>query len=143
MKNKLTKNTYITLAAVLLALIGMVIYIITSTTGYLAASGMNPWPVICTVVTIVLLAAKVFMDQKWEKVILDLLLIAASILLLVSFYFFVLSRVQLAADVYFIPVNYPASEATALHVSIAGVALYLIADIAMIAAAFVKDTEKA
>lgn len=83
------------------------------------------------------------MDQKWAKGILDLLLIAASVLLLVSFYFFVLSRVQLAADVYFIPVNYPASEATALHVSLAGVALYLIADIAMIAAAFVKDTEKA
>lgn len=143
MKSKLTKNTYITLAAVLSALIGMVIYIITSTTGYLAASVMNPWPVICTVVTIVLLAAKVFMDQKWAKGILDLLLIAASVLLLVSFYFFVLSRVQLAADVYFIPVNYPASEATTLHVSLAGVALYLIADIAMIAAAFVKDTEKA
>lgn len=143
MKSKLTKNTYITLAAVLSALIGMVIYIITSTTGYLAASVMNPWPVICTVVTIALLAAKVFMDQKWAKGILDLLLIAASVLLLVSFYFFVLSRVQLAADVYFIPVNYPASEATALHVSLAGVALYLIADIAMIAAAFVKDTEKA
>lgn len=143
MKSKLTKNTYITLAAVLSALIGMVIYIITSTTGYLAASVMNPWPVICTVVTIALLAAKVFMDQKWAKGILDLLLIAASVLLLVSFYFFVLSRVQLAADVYFIPVNYPASEATTLHVSLAGVALYLIADIAMIAAAFVKDTEKA
>ena len=63
---------------------------------------------------------------------------AAVALLLYSFYEFVLGRVSLAADVYFIPVNYPASEATALHISIVGIALYVVADVAMIAAAFVR-----
>lgn len=49
---------------------------------------------------------------------------------------FVMTRVTLAADVYFIPVNYPAAEADALHISIAGVACYLLADIVLIVEAF-------
>ena len=64
------------------------------------------------------------------------------VLLLYSFYEFVIGRVSLAADVYFIPVNYPASEATALHISLAGIALYVIADIAVIVAAFMKRADE-
>lgn len=136
MKINFTKNTYTIFAAAIAALVGMIIYIITSVTGYLAASAMNPWPVLCTVLSLLMLAAVVFMENKMTPVIKDALLILASVMLLVSLYFFVLGRVQLAADVYFIPVNYPASEASALHISIAGVVFYLIADIAMIVAGF-------
>lgn len=53
-----------------------------------------------------------------------------------------ISRVSLAADVYFIPVNYPASEASALHISIVGAALYIVADIVMIVTAFVKKKNR-
>ena len=80
------------------------------------------------------------MGSKMTAVMGDILVMAASVLLLVSFYYFVLARVQLAADVYFIPVNYPASEATALHISVAGAVLYLLADIAVIVKAFSKKT---
>lgn len=137
MKNNLNKNTGTLLIAAIAASAGMIVYIITSVTGYLAASAVNPWPIVCTVLSVLLLAASALANQKLNAVITDILVIASSVLLLVSFYFFVLSRVQLAADVYFIPVNYPASEASALHISIVGVVLYLIADIAVITAAFV------
>ena len=39
---------------------------------------------------------------------------------------------SLAADVYFIPVNYPQAEETALHLSIVGIVLYLASIIIMI-----------
>ena len=136
MKNMLNKKTGSLLIATIAALAGMIVYIITSVTGYLAASAVNPWPIVCTAASIILLAVIIFLNRRLQAGITDVLVILASILLLVSFYFFVLSRVQLAADVYFIPVNYPASEASALHISIVGVALYLIADIAVITAAF-------
>ncbi|WP_455616474.1 sodium:proton antiporter [Eisenbergiella sp.] len=136
MKNMLNKKTGSLLIATIAALAGMIVYIITSVTGYLAASAFNPWPIVCTAASIILLAVIIFLNRRLQAGITDVLVILASILLLVSFYFFVLSRVQLAADVYFIPVNYPASEASALHISIVGVALYLIADIAVITAAF-------
>lgn len=137
MKNRLNKKTGSLLIAAIAALAGMIVYIFTSVTGYLAASAVNPWPIVCTAASIILLAVIIFLNRRLQAGITDVLVILASLLLLVSFYFFVLSRVQLAADVYFIPVNYPASEASALHISIVGVALYLIADIAVITAAFV------
>ena len=134
------KKNGVTVAAVLMAAAGMVIYLVTSMTGYLASSAVNPWPVVCTVAAVVLLEVSAGMGSKMTAVMGDILVMAASVLLLVSFYYFVLARVQLAADVYFIPVNYPASEATALHISVAGAVLYLLADIAVIVKAFSKKT---
>ncbi|MBS5062927.1 MAG: sodium:proton antiporter [Hungatella hathewayi] len=134
------KKNGVTVAAVLMAAAGMVIYLVTSMTGYLASSAVNPWPVVCTVAAVVMLVVSAGMGSKMTAVMGDILVMAASVLLLVSFYYFVLARVQLAADVYFIPVNYPASEATALHISVAGAVLYLLADIAVIVKAFSKKT---
>lgn len=127
MKSKITSKNIISLAAVFAALVGMIIYIITSVTGYLAVSAMNPWPVICTIVCMALLCGTVFMQEKVTPLSADLMTAAGFVMLLVSFYFFVMSRVSLAADVYFIPVNYPEAEVTALHTSIVGVVFYLAA----------------
>lgn len=143
MKAMFTKRNGTLLAAAVLALAGMIIYMITSMTGYLAAAAVNPWPAVCTIGAVMMLGAAVFMNHKLPQTVKDILVMASSLLLLVSFYYFVMARVQLAADVYFIPVNYPASEASALHISIAGAALYLLADIGLIAAAFWKDKEPA
>ena len=134
------KKNGVTVAAVLMAAAGMVIYLVTSMTGYLASSAVNPWPIVCTVAAVVMLVVSAGMGSKMTAVMGDILVMAASVLLLVSFYYFVLARVQLAADVYFIPVNYPASEATTLHISVAGAVLYLLADIAVIVTAFSKKT---
>lgn len=142
MKIKLDKKSGSILIAAILALIGLIIYSITSVTGYLMASAVNPWPIICTAASMILLAATVFVADKLSAVIKDAMIALASVLLLISFYFFVMSRVQLAADVYFIPVNYPASEATALHISIVGVVFYLAADIAIIVSAFMNKRER-
>lgn len=130
------KNSVITGVAALAALVGVIIYIVTSTTGYLAASAMGAWPIICTIAAVVLAAVVIVMNQKMPTLLVDVLNEVILVLLLVSFYFFIMARVTLAADIYFIPVNYPASEATALHISIVGAVLYLIAIIAVIVNGF-------
>lgn len=142
MKIEWNKKAYAVVLAAAAALIGMVVYIVTSVTGYLAASSLNIGPVLATIAAVVLMAAVLLMKDKLPEVGLDVALVLSNVLLLVSFYQFVIARVQLAADVYFIPVNYPASESTALHISIAGVVLYAVAVIAMIVAAFSKKAEE-
>lgn len=72
----------------------------------------------------------------WPAVVNDVLLVAANVCLIGSFAVFVLARVSLAADVYFIPVNYPASEATALHISIVGAVCYLVGIVTLIVEGF-------
>lgn len=138
MKKAINKSNIMLWGAALAALVGMIIYIVTSVTGYLATASMNPMPVICTIAAIIIAAVSAVQEEKIPSVPYDILLVGISVLLLISFYYFILGRVSLAADVYFIPVNYPASEAAALHISIVGAVFYLIADIIMIVTAFTK-----
>ena len=138
MKKVINKSNLILWIAAIAALIGMIIYIVTSVIGYLADAAMNPMPVICTVIAIILAGVAAVGEEKVNAVVYDILIVLINVMLLVSFYWFILGRVSLAADVYFIPVNYPASEASALHISIVGAALYIVADIVMIVTAFVK-----
>ncbi len=121
-------------------LAGHVVYGVTSATGYLAGSATNPLPIVCTIAALLCLAARMFAGEKLPGVVNDLLLVLAALGLIASFAVFTLARVPLAADVYFIPVNYPAAEETALHTSIVGVAAYLVAIMALIVDAFtVRD----
>lgn len=124
------------------ALAGLAVYLYTSLTGYLAAAAMSLVPVACTAVALAALAAVLL--GRLSGLARDAAVALASAMLLASLYQFVLARVALAADVYFIPVNYPAAEAAALHISIVGAVLYLLADLALIiAAAFTAGERKA
>lgn len=128
--------------AAILTLAGLIVYIVTSVTGYLASSSVNMVPIVTSAAAIIIMLAICFANQKISGPVVDLMMLFSVALLLYSFYEFVIGRVSLAADVYFIPVNYPASEATALHISLVGILLYVVADIAMIAAAFMRRADE-
>lgn len=130
MANQQKRSVLIPVAAVF-ALVGLVIYLVTSFTGYLAASAVDPLPIVCSVVALAMLIAAYVAKTRLSALVADLLLLAAAALLIVSFVLFTLARVTLAADVYFIPVNYPASEGIALHISLVGIAGYLISILAL------------
>ena len=127
MKTKLNTKTIVAAVA---SVIGLAVYGYTSMVGYLAASATSTLPVVLTVAALVCLALRQFAGSN------DVLLVAANICLIGSFAVFVLARVSLAADVYFIPVNYPASEATALHISIVGAVCYLVGIVTLIVEGF-------
>ena len=133
MKTKLNPKMIVAAAA---GVIGLAVYGYTSLTGYLAASATSTLPVALTLAALVCLALRQFAGDKMPAVLSDVLLVAADVCLIGSFAVFVLARVSLAADVYFIPVNYPASEAAALHISIVGAVCYLVGIAALIVEGF-------
>lgn len=139
MKTKLNTKTIVAAVA---SVIGLAVYGYTSMVGYLAASATSTLPVVLTVAALVCLALRQFAGSKLPAVVNDVLLVAANVCLIGSFAVFVLARVSLAADVYFIPVNYPASEATALHISIVGAVCYLVGIVTLIVEASPQRTDE-
>lgn len=119
--------------ALVCSLVGLAIYLASSMTGYLAGKGLSAIVIVCTLLAWVCLApvepARLDGEQSTVASIRSL---AAEVLLLIAFAVFAMSRVRLAADVYFIPVNYPPSEQTALNWSIVGVVGYAVAIVAVI-----------
>ena len=112
--------------ATVTALAALVIYLVTSLTGYLKGSAMNIWPVVLTVAAIVLLFAA----------LKDIVIVLTGFALIGCISFFAMARVDLAADVWFIPVNRPETEDVALYSSLTGVALYLISFVTVTVKAF-------
>lgn len=133
MKN--TLNIRLLIAAIG-ALVGAVIIAVTSYTGYLAASDTDTTPLVCAVVAVALLVVLLVAGGKLPAIGRDALLFVVAAAIIVSIATFVLARTSLAADVYFIPVNYPASEATALHTSIVGAVGLVVAIVAVIVEGF-------
>lgn len=119
--------------ATVTALAALVIYLFTSLTGYLAGSAMNIWPIVLTVVAIVLLFAA---DKMKTSAVKDIVIVLTGLALIGSISFFAMNRVTLAADVWFIPVNRPETEDVALYWSLAGVVLYLISFVTVTVKAF-------
>lgn len=136
MLSKIRKSGWSICIAAVTALVGMVFYLVTSMTGFLAGTAMNPLPVLCTAAAVLLALILVFAGEKLPAALLDLMVVAGALLVIAGFALFALGRVYLVADVYFIPVNYPKAEVTALNLSFAGVGCYLVAVVAMIAASF-------
>ena len=119
--------------ALVCSVAGLAIYLASSMTGYLAGKGLSAVVIVCTLLAWVCLAPVELARLDGEQsVVASMRSLAAEVLLLVAFAVFVMSRVRLAADVYFIPVNYPPSEQTALNWSILGVAGYAVAIVAVI-----------
>lgn len=134
MRNSMRKSLLAVAAVTVLA--GLLFYIVTSFSGYLANSAVNPAPIVCSVVALALIAAVFAAGGRLPALIRDLLLMAAGVLVIISLSLFAMRSVSLAADVYFIPVNYPQAEETALNLSIAGIVLYLASLVTLIAEAF-------
>lgn len=127
------------LVAVAAALVGAAFYLVTTLTGYLTGSAPNLLVLGCSVLAILLLA--VLASGKAAGGVRDLVILAAGFLLIAGMVLFALDRTSLAADLYFIPVNYPASEETAFQLSLVGIAGYLVALVADLVAAFSADKD--
>lgn len=116
--------------------IGLVVYIVNSTTGYMAGQGMSVPLIALSVVAVIALVFRTVARNRLPAVLADVLLIISEVMLLASFAQFILARVRLAADIYFIPVNYPASEQASLNVALIGVGCYFVAVIALVVESF-------
>lgn len=133
---------WLALASAVLSLVAMIFYIVTGATGFLAGNVVNPAPIILTILGIAALVAAALLSEKLDRRIVGGILFAAVILLAISLCVFVTERVQLFADVYFIPVNYPAAEGSALTVSIVGMVFYIVSLVGTVVAGFAEKLNK-
>lgn len=129
-KEKQTAGSYCLLSSIGLALIGFIIFVINSTTGYLAGSAINLGTLILSIIAIVFCTLLYIFKDSTEKYD-TLISIVIGIFLSCAVCLFIYSRINLAADVWFIPVNYPEAEETSLMVSIVGVAFYILSIITL------------
>lgn len=139
---KQTVFGWITLAAAVLGLIAMIIYIVTSTTGYMAGQPVSALPIVFTIIAVLGLGAMFALADKLDKRIVGAILFVIDVLLAVSLCLFVVDRVQLFADIYFIPVNYPEGEGSALNSSIVGMVFYALALVCVVVTGFAKQLHK-
>lgn len=142
MKLKQNLFGFVALASAVLALVGLIIYIVSSTTGYMEGREMNVLPVVFTLGAIVCLVAAALLADQLGKSLAGALLFVGEVLLVVSLCVFINERVDHFADIVFIPVNYPLSEKTTLDVSIVGFVFYLLAIVGSIVSAFAEKLVK-
>ena len=132
---KSKKQSGLAWIAVCAAAVGLVLYIVSSIV--FPSKSILGWQVIAaTAVGLLLLAVVAYAGETLPKFLRDVCILGGGLALIAAISFFVLNRVDPAADIWFIPVNYPAAEKASLYVSCAGVALYCVAFIATTIKAF-------
>lgn len=139
--SKLGKDgTAIGVSAVL-SLVGLIIYIVSATTGFLAGQDVNALPIVFSILAILIDAVIMVKGDSLGSLIKGVLMIAVAALLAVIFAQFILARLTVFADVWFIPVNYPAAEGTALTASMTGIIFYILSFVAVAVAGFIGKKE--
>ncbi|MCD8307937.1 MAG: sodium:proton antiporter [Clostridia bacterium] len=127
---KMNAFGWVSIAAGVLALVGLIIYIVSSVTGYMSGQKVNALPIVFAIIAIILLVGAPLLAGKVDSRILPVADLVAGVLLIIGACVFINTRVSLFADIYFIPVNYPASEEASLSISLAGMIFYIISFVA-------------
>ena len=145
MMNKFFKTrsaySWILLLGLVLSVVGLVIYILNSTTGYLAGQDAGVTVIVLSVISLLSMLVLFFMGDKVKK-FRDTLFIVSGVFIVVSICLFAHARVSVAADVWFIPVNYPPAEGTTLTVAIVGIVFYVLSLICVLISAFGSNLSK-
>ena len=132
------KLDIISVSACAAAIIGFILRLVSYRT-YPAAAVNSTVGTLCGCMSIVLLAAVAV--KVCDERLRGHLILCAGILLVIFIYQFVMGRVAIAADVYFIPVNHPEEENAAMNLSIYGLIAAVIAFAAVTVDAFLVKGE--
>lgn len=124
---------WIVVAAVILALVSMIMYIVNSNTGYMEGMGMNALPVVFTVIFIIGAVIVFALSDKMNESLSGLLLFVLALLVAGSALVFIVERVDVIGDM-LNPVNHPDAQVKAVREAIAGISIYLVAFVAMVIA---------
>ncbi len=124
---------WIVVAAVILALVSMIVYIVNSTTGYMDGNAMNAAPVILTIVFIVGAVILLAVSDRLDERVSGAILFVLSLLVAASALVFIVERVAVISDM-LNPVNHPDAQVKTVQAAIAGISLYLVSFLAMVVA---------
>ncbi len=141
MKNMIKKQTvfgWLSVAAGVLALVALIVYSINSDTGYYASSSTNSLPIAFAVISIVLCIGAPIIADKMDSRIPNVFVLIAAVLMSAAACVYILERVSLFADMWFIPTDPPAAESAALAPTMVGIIFYFVSALAAVAACFGK-----
>lgn len=133
---------WVSIFAGVMAIVGLIIYIVNSTTGYLGSTQMNALPVVFTILAVLLIAAMVAAGNKASHWVSYIILLAVIVLIAVSVSVFVSTRTDVAGDQWFIPGMDTPEKGACLNGSIVGVVFYGISMLAVIVSAFMGNFTK-
>ena len=135
-------GAWFVLGGIIMSLVAVIIYISTSTVGFLSGTQVNAIPIVFSFIAMIALLLTFIFAEKLGKKISGPIIVVSAILLVVSLAVFIAERITLIADVFFIPVNYPEAEGDALYTSIAGFVIYGISIIALSVGSYFKSVRK-
>lgn len=144
MKKLLAKQTiwsYLLLASTVLLIPGFIIFLVNSTTGYLAGSKLSALVITLTVLALIVGIIMPLFGEKLHKFSgIGALLIAVMVGISIAGIAWTIEGV--AADIFFIPVNYPESENGTWALGVTSVVFYLLSFLSAMAACFGKKLFK-
>lgn len=131
----------LTALSAVLALVGLVFYFINCNTNYFVADGMDPAVIGCTAAAIVVEVVLIAVAMKGQKDWMDILPVAAPVLLMVGFVVFLTGRINAIAAIMTFTNN--AQNMADLQSAIISMACLLIATIVGVVAAYFDVTKPA
>lgn len=138
MKKLLAKQTiwsYLLLASTILLIPGFIIFLVNSTTGYLAGSKLSALVVTLTILAFLVgILMPVFGEKLRKFAGIGALLIAVMVGISIAGIAWTIEGV--AADIFFIPVNYPESENATWALGLTSVIFYLLSFLSATVACF-------
>ena len=132
---KTKKRSLLAWIAVFSLIVGMILYVVSAL--IFPSKSILSWEVFVSgVVGCLLLAAVALKGDTLPGLLRDVCIVGGGLCVIVAISFFVLHRLEPGADIWFIPVNYPAQEEASLYVSCAGIACMFVGFIATVMKAF-------
>ncbi len=141
LKSKLSLRNILLLITTLFTLVGFIMYMVVSTTGYFVGKNPNIAVTILSILFLVGSIAFVIFDDKIQKYETIVIFFLAACLIL-SIIFFILDKEEVVGDM-LIPVNHPQKEIDAAITSIVAIVIYLVGFITFVISTFLDNKKKA
>lgn len=138
---KQTIASWLVCAGAVLGLIGVIIFLVNSTSGYFAGQVVNAWIPLSSFIAVILAVCVIIFYEK-IKSFADIGVMVAVILLGISVALFIYIRIDIFSNVWFIPIPNSEIEITSTNVALTGIIFYLISIISLITASFFKKLGK-
>ena len=108
-----------------IALVGIIVYIVNTTTGYIAGSPVNALVILLPVLVIACAVVLFLKPDLLNDTLTGIVTFVLAVLMAAATILFIVDRVEVVGDM-LNPVNHPDSQVTAVTWSIVGIVLYFV-----------------
>lgn len=116
---------WILCVSAVIALVGVIVYVVNTTTGYIAGTPVNALVVLLPVLVIACAVVLFLKPDLVNDTLTGIVTFVLAVLMAVATILFIVERVEVVGDM-LNPVNHPDSQVTAVTWSIVGIVLYFV-----------------